>query len=141
MPCNSDYLNQNPFEASMQHTAKLAVYAGAKCGLSVPPEIIEQSNEYYATDVGQVEWLCETINHMNEGQLNDVVYNGRIPEARQLAEWWDAHQQADREREAYDTEHERLRTLPTRLKERADSLVVDTITRDLLREAAEALGD
>ena len=35
-----------------------------------------------------------------DDKVEAVVYDGRNPEARKLADWWDHHQTADAEREA-----------------------------------------
>ena len=46
--------------------------------------------------------LCKTIRGMNENQLNTIVYNGRDKTSRDLANWWEEHEAADRAREAQE---------------------------------------
>lgn len=36
-------------------------------------------------------FLCALCNHMNEHRKDHIIYNGRIPIARRLAEWWDEY--------------------------------------------------
>lgn len=139
MPCNSDHLQQTPFEAQMQLAAQLAVFVADKLQVALPYGVQNAASEYYAKDMGQTEWLCEQLSGMTEKQLNEIVYDGRNEVSRKLADWWEAHQKADREREAYEAEHERLNTLPDRLRARAEGMWLEQADRDLLREAAEAL--
>jgi hypothetical protein len=48
---------------------------------------------------------------MTEDQLNTIVYNGRDATSRDLADWWDEHEEADRKREAKEQEQARQRAL------------------------------
>jgi hypothetical protein len=36
-----------------------------------------------------IDFLCALCNHMNEHRKDHILYNGRIPIARKLADWWD----------------------------------------------------
>lgn len=111
MPCNSDYLNQTPFEAKMQLTSKLCTYLAYSLRIDLPQEILREDT-YYAKDVGQVEWLCNILTNLTPEQMNQYVYDGRNSTARQRATWWDEHQEADRQRELQeklDQENSELR--------------------------------
>lgn len=56
-------------------------------------------------------FLCSTIKKMSQHQLDTIVYDGRIKEARDLADWWEEHQEMDRKREKEEGERARLRKL------------------------------
>jgi len=47
--------------------------------------------------------LCATLKSLTQEQLEAFVYDGKIKEARQLAEWWEDHQVKDREREELES--------------------------------------
>ena len=36
-----------------------------------------------------MEFLCTLIRNMSEEQRDRIVYNGRDPVSRRLADWWD----------------------------------------------------
>lgn len=54
-------------------------------------------------------FLCSTLKKMSKDQLDTIVYDGRIKEARDLADWWEEHQEMDRQREKEEGEKARLR--------------------------------
>lgn len=107
MPCNSDYLKQTDFEAAMQEAARHCVYVCAKLQVPCPTKFKRQAEEFYADDVGQVEFLCEVIRKMTVKQMNDIVYNGRDRDSRRLADWWDEHLAADKAREEEEAQEKR----------------------------------
>lgn len=45
-----------------------------------------------------VEMLCSLIRAMTEPELNAIVYNGRDPMSRKLADWWEEHKAEDEKR-------------------------------------------
>lgn len=103
MPCNSDHMHARPNEVLSRETAKLIVYANDKLGAATPANIAVAANEYYGdeTNVDEiVRTLCEIVTGMTPEQRDQIVYDGKDPTARQLADWWDRHQAADRAREA-----------------------------------------
>ena len=104
MPCRSDYLEATGLEKGLKETAQLAVYLGGVAGLPVPKDIIEQAANYYATDVGQVQWLCDTLTKMSSADREHYVYDAHNRTARDLATWWEKHQEADTKRELEEAE-------------------------------------
>lgn len=100
MPCNSDHLKATNREAELQLAAQLCVFVAEKTNQSPLFKFQQEARNYYAEDVGQTEWLCEAIRNMDEDELDRIVYNGRDTTSRTLADWWEAHQEADRQREA-----------------------------------------
>lgn len=109
MGCRSDYLEATGLERGLKHTAELAVYLGRVAAIVVPVDITEQAAEYYAKDVGQVQWLCDTLGTMSDADREHYVYDAHNRTARDLATWWETHQEADAKRklvEAQDTVRE-----------------------------------
>jgi hypothetical protein len=116
MPCNSDYMNPTAKEAQIKRTSVLLVYALTALGAKVPADITRRANDYYGADRGPkndynnpkptrsadavVALLCKTVNNMSDADRERVIYNAHDKTARDLAEWYEEHQKADREREA-----------------------------------------
>ena len=97
MPCNSEYMRQNDYEKRLQQTAQLLVFAMRKLGQSPTPVMTETADNDYA----QYDFtpdLCKLINGLSEFEVDQIIYNGRDPMSRRLADWWERHQQADKER-------------------------------------------
>jgi len=42
--------------------------------------------------------LCSAIQSMSEMLQNTIIYNGRDPYARRVADWWDQHLKMDMQR-------------------------------------------
>ena len=103
MGCRSDYMEANEREKESVRVAKLICFLFPKIDKEVPADVKTAAAEYYGT-VGLLDahtaLLCETLNNLPKSKMDAIVYNGRDPKARKLADWWDAHQKADRERKA-----------------------------------------
>lgn len=103
MPCNSDHMNARPNEVLSRETAKLIVFVSSKLGGAAPAWVAEAADEYYGAEnrVDEiVRMLCEIISGLTPERRDQIVYDGKDPTARQLADWWERHQAADRAREA-----------------------------------------
>lgn len=97
MPCNSEYMRQNDYEKRLQETAQLLVFAMRKLGQSPTPVMTETADNDYARYDFTPD-LCKLINGLSEFEVDQIIYNGRDPMSRRLADWWERHQQADKER-------------------------------------------
>lgn len=100
MPCDSSYLEPNAREHELQRAAKLLAYVYTKLGLEVPKYVRDTARDIYARDDRSVMKLCDILHEMNATQIDEIVYDGRNKDARDLANWWEEHQAADRRREA-----------------------------------------
>lgn len=100
MPCNSDYLNPNQREREMQRAAKLLVYVHQQTGKTPPAFAVKEAANIYARDERSVVDLCRFLRAMNDDDRERLVYNAKDKLARELADWWEAHQAADAAREA-----------------------------------------
>jgi hypothetical protein len=101
MPCNSDYLEPNAREAKLQLTAILYKYALKKMKLKAPANVTTAARDIYCT-FDFVPDLCDLITKMDSVERRKVVYNPYDKTARKLADWWEEHQRADRERTKLD---------------------------------------
>lgn len=97
MPCNSEYMRQNDYEKRLQETAQLLVFAMRKLGQSPTPVMTETADNDYARYDFTPD-LCKLINGLSEFEVDQIIYNGRDPMSRRLADWWERHQKADKER-------------------------------------------
>lgn len=100
MPCNSDHMEPNVKERQINEAAQLLSYAYRALGRVVPKRVVDAANSPYGAGGGEemmVE-LCDLIRNMNEVQQAQIVFNGRVREARRLADWWEEHQEEDRKR-------------------------------------------
>lgn len=125
MPCNSDHMQANAHESYTGEVAKHIVYASKALGLPVFDWITAASANYYGAGDDSFKRrdeitaiLCSICRSMTEEQKTAIIYDGRIPEARALAAWWDEHQAADAKREAEEAaarEAERGRALAVKI--------------------------
>ena len=99
MPCNSEYMEQNGKEARLQQTAKLLVFALTALGQKVPKAVKDAANTYYC-NADFVPKLCKVLGEMTPEQQLAIIYDGRSKTSRELADWWDEHQEADKKRVA-----------------------------------------
>lgn len=113
MPCRSDYMEPNQKEQLLQETAQLLIYVrmNTKTGVKVTEKLKRASQDIYCRQ-DYVPELCAAIRAMTEEEQSRIIYDGRNPNARKLADWWDKHQEADRKRieqEQHEREREELR--------------------------------
>lgn len=97
MPCRSDYMEPNGRERRLQKTAQLYAYVLEKLDQPVPQKVQEASGNIYCTS-DFVPKLCKLLSGLNEQVLDELMYDGRSKMARKLADWWDEHLEADRQR-------------------------------------------
>lgn len=99
MPCRSDYMEPNGKERLLQETAQLLVYVrmNTNSGVNVSNKLKSAARDIYCHQ-DYVPELCDAIRSLTEEEQARIVYDGRNPDARRLADWWDKHQEADRKR-------------------------------------------
>jgi len=99
MPCNSDYLAPNRREEESQRMAQSIMYINSERNIQSSHTIIEAASNIYGghADSLAVE-LCRLCTEMSKEEEDRIIYNGRHKIGRQLANWWDEHQEADKER-------------------------------------------
>lgn len=120
MPCLSDYLEPSRREKELQRAAKLYAYALDMFGEKLPEKEraklgVAASKMYCDKDyVPQLGSLLRQKRRECPARFNEVVYDGRIAQARDLASWWQEHEAADRAREK--KERDKNRAIKTVMK-------------------------
>ena len=112
MPCNCDYMNPNDAEKNSRSVALLILYVVDQneesyihnvmthYGVTLK-EVTDASDNIYGNGAALnsfVQVLCKLCSDMSEDEQSRIIYDGRNPTARQLATWWDEHEEADRKR-------------------------------------------
>ena len=92
MPCRSDYMERGRNEKEFQQTAINYQYALEAMGKTVLKTVKDSAKEYYCT-TDFTRDLCELVRSMDSEQSNIIVFNGRDSRARQLADWWESHEE------------------------------------------------
>ena len=101
MPCNALYMEPAEKEKQSVLVSKLICYVNDSLDNYTPDRIRKASVDPYgnlSTLDKDVAMLCGLIKGMSEDELNNIVYDGRNPTARKLADWWERHKEADRKR-------------------------------------------
>lgn len=100
MPCRSDYMEPTQKERLLQETAQHLVYVrmSTNSGQAVDKNLKAAAKDIYCRK-DYVATLCSAIRALTDEQMNRIVYDGRNPKARSLADWWEKHLEADRIRE------------------------------------------
>ena len=129
MPCNSEYLRPSEREEKLQHTAKLLVWVHAQIDLECPKWIREAASSIYG-NADTVAELCRILKRLEPEKL-EYLLTQKIRESRDLANWWEDHQETDRKREAL----EKLKEERIRIKYRKTE--IPNALRNLIRAAEE----
>lgn len=104
MPCNSEHCEPRAREAESHEVAKHIMYVAEVMGhrptsVAVREAACTMYGDEDLCDQFTAE-LCELLGQLNKGMQETVIYDGRNPRARALADWWDRHLAHDEAREA-----------------------------------------
>ena len=127
MPCRTDWPSEPYWYPERRNTAQLLIYARREIGQTPIPKTLLEAAE--KGDRDYVPQLCKLIRNLNEDALERIVYDGRNPQARKLADWWEEHEELDRQR----MEEEELEALNKQL--------VRTAVRKLEPEERRAINE
>lgn len=110
MPCNCDHMEPNRHEQESRKVAGFLVFIGEKLDISPPPQwVLDAANSPYG-NADRVDLLtltlCDMLTGFSDTVMDLVVYDARNPTSRRLADWWEAHQKADEEREKREKHQE-----------------------------------
>ncbi len=86
------------YERESKKVAQLIVYAYTQLGLAIDPIVAKAAKDYYGDEKRVhvfTEVLCSLCSAMPDGMADRIIYDGSSKDARRLAGWWDAHQEAD----------------------------------------------
>lgn len=98
-------------ECLLRHTATLLIWLREKTGLKVSEHLRKQAATLYADDRSMVPELCHILRCLKPEALEEIVYDSHDPMARQLADWWETHLEADRKREEEERQEEKKKQL------------------------------
>lgn len=110
MPCNSDYMEPTQKEKLLQETAQLCLYVYEKLHIPAPKEIKKAAKDIYCS-FDSVPNLCKLLGDLEENVRDSIVYNAKDPKSRQLANWWEQHQEADRIRIEEELKNQKINNL------------------------------
>ncbi|RTK97793.1 MAG: hypothetical protein EKK64_00900 [Neisseriaceae bacterium] len=101
MPCDGSYMNPSQRETDSLFICKRIVFLFKKLNFPIPKRIVEAADSLYG-DVENLDEnvaiLCGVIRQMKKEQVDSIIYNARSKESRDLANWWEEHQEADSKR-------------------------------------------
>lgn len=107
MPCRSDYMEPNARERNWQQAAQFLVYALVKLGKEPPENLKKTANDIYAREDFTAD-LCHLLNNISDEAREKIIYDAHSRQARELANWWDDHKEADKRRKLEEMEAVRL---------------------------------
>jgi len=150
MGCRSDYMEATGHEKFLMRTAELLIYLNTYCGFPVT-ENHKKWTEYYGTELA-VQELCKVLSNLakNEPDVLERILYGDPKDrmARELATWWENHQEADRKRLAKEKQEkdevlarEKNKKLRKGLVKKATKILKENLTAEelLLIEVKESL--
>lgn len=97
MACNSEHPAQTGKESELQKVAQFYRFVLQKLNIPSPKALEASANSADCTN-DYTEALCYALEELNEQQMERIVYDGRNKQSRALADWWEAHLKADKER-------------------------------------------
>lgn len=98
MSCDCSHMESTRFEAESRKVAKFLVWVFEHLGEPLPEWVILAANHVYGNSES-VDALTAMLCAACERLHDDVIYDGCNRTARQLADWWDDHKEADRIKE------------------------------------------
>ena len=114
MPCNSDYLDPTGREIELQRAARLLLFCYRECGIKgITHALIDAAADQYCNK-DYVEPLCTFLTNFkrqSRANFERFIYNGKRKQCRDLADWWDEHQKADKAREAEEARQRKKKAI------------------------------
>lgn len=98
MPCNSDHLEPTRRESELHRAARLLLYVRRSLGKPISTGLVADAQDQYCP-VDYTARLCKEVRDMKGRERDRIVYDGKNKDARNLADWWEEHQAADKVRE------------------------------------------
>lgn len=96
-------MEANEHETESKLVASHLVYVAQALKLKPDASLVKIAKDYYGAPdrVHELtERLCTACQMMTKAQQDRIIYDGRSQDARSLATWWEAHQEADRQKAA-----------------------------------------
>jgi hypothetical protein len=119
MGCNSDYMKPTKQEEFHKQTAKLLIHAKKILGVEVTAEDKKNETSSYG-DPSVVPALCKLLGDLTKTKRDKVLYSDAKDKVRrQLADWWEEHEAADKARRKKEQESEKYGRLMKSASEKA----------------------
>lgn len=107
MPCQSDYLAASGQELESKRVCCLLVYVYEQIGKEIP-DWIKTASIYYYGNVARLDeataLLCSVCRSFTSDEKERIIYNAHSKESRNLASWFERHQEWDNRRVAEENE-------------------------------------
>ncbi len=134
MPCNCDYMEPGTHEIRSREVAQHLVYVYKNLNQKVPKDVMEASKHIYG-NVGKlnemVVSLCDMLTNMEDVVRDAIVYNAKEKESRELANWWEEHQEADRKRIAKEKKAAEMKKLAEKAKSKLSKKELEALKKVL----------
>ncbi len=131
MPCRSDYLAASGQELESKRVCKYLVYLYNKVDYVIPEWVTSASEDCYG-NVSMLNeatrMLCECCRSFTTEEVEKYIYDAHNDAARQLAGWWEKHQEWDARRVKEENE------------EKKRSILTKQAMKKLTPEEMDALG-
>lgn len=102
MPCDSSYMEARPDEVLLKETHEHLVYVYEQFSIDIPRGWRKAANDCYGRGGLPIDeavaTLCAEIKSFEKAEMDAIVYDGRNPKARRLADWYERHCKADAKR-------------------------------------------
>ncbi len=135
MPCDSSYMNPTKQEAYSRHVASMAQKLFRSIGEKPPELVINAAGSMYGCvehDDILTDILCSLIRSFDKDQMDVHVWNGRDKDARDLADWWEKHEEADFKREAIERRAAIMKAEPEVAKQKLTPQQLVALTEEIL---------
>lgn len=99
MPCRTDYVYEDRRYLFNIDTAKFIKYVTNLYYKNPVPKYVEETIKTGKLDLAPT--LCAILRNIQNSDLKEfdkIVYNAKDPISRKLADWWEEHEKADRDR-------------------------------------------
>jgi hypothetical protein len=103
-------MNPSGAELESRRVCNLIIYLFTALGKPIAPWIVKAADNYYGNTNRLDEAtkiLCEACRSLTKKEEDRLIYDGRDPNARKLADWFDRHQEWDARRVAEEEESRR----------------------------------
>lgn len=130
MPCNSDYLEPTHKEQQLKRAAVLLVYALEHLGHAVTPELRKQASHNYGLGPDRVPELCDLLTNLSHPDRLALLFAPNKT-ARDLANWWEDHQEADAKRLASEEHRKNNKKLVKKAKSKLSHEEYDALIKHI----------
>src|SRR3990167_7851595 len=93
---HDDYMGPSSAELNNQKAARGLVYTLRCLGKPVDGWLRREAGNCYSQDERVVPLLCEVLGSLSDTVRDWLIYDARDREARNLADWYEDHQKAER---------------------------------------------